>query len=120
MRSGRERDTDSSGEISDASVWLMRSFACQRCCVGASSRMLHRALFDGDHAVRGLSKSSDALCFASSCAFSPNAAVNAVEPAMKSGSLTVIVMLGENATVPGASETRMLALTVCPGSLAGN
>src|SRR5438034_2613857 len=117
MRSGRVSDTDIGGDISEASVWLTRSFACHRCCVGVISSTLHALAFV--HAVCALSKSSDALCFGSSCTLRRNADVDVAAPAMKSGSVTDTVTFDVNAAVPDVSVTLTVPLTVCPGSLAG-
>src|SRR5437870_1749468 len=104
MRSGRVSDTDIAGDTSDASVWLTRSFACHRCAAGDISSTLQAPALV--HALCALSKSSDALCFGSSCALRRNADVDVAAPAMKSGSVTDTVTFGVNATIPVGMETR--------------
>src|SRR5437764_4833263 len=117
MRSGRVRDTASSGDVSDASAELRRSLACHACCSGVSSTTLQREMFDGVHEVPRDSKSSNALCFCSSCALRRNGALNAAAPATKSGSVTETATVGLMVETFGVSETFTLALTVWPGSL---
>src|SRR5258706_2713227 len=103
MRSARVRDAVNGGEISDASVVEEGSIACQRCCVGVSSRMLQRALLVAVHPFPNVSKSSDALCFGSSCALTRKVVMDDAWPETKSGSRTGTRRVGEDAAVPVSS-----------------